>query len=147
MKARDGEPLRPRDKILEELEEIALLQGLCSTESTDLSGGRNSHRTDDILVSHFGELVVIVETRDPDFLLALVDIRLGEGEGDTVDHFQLVEQAVVLLAPLAVEELPFLACELEDVGGCAVVFACAHEVLGKVAAGEIPVCAEQMEAV
>lgn len=72
---------------------------------------------------------------------------MGEGEGDTVDHFQLVEQAVVLLAPLAIEELPFLACELEDVGSCAIVFACAHEVLGKVAAGEIPVCAEQVEAV
>lgn len=107
---------------------------------------RDGHRADNVLVSHFGELVVVVKARDAD-LLARVEMRLRQGEGDPIHRAQLAEYRLVLDSPLAVDGLPFLAGELVDAGGHAVVLAGAHEVLGKVAARDIPVRTQLVETV
>ena len=73
--------LRSGDQILEEAEEIPLFPS--SALAGSFCSWRDGHWTDDVLVSHLGELVVVVKTGDAD-IFAWVDVRLGQGEGDTV---------------------------------------------------------------
>lgn len=72
---------------------------------------------------------------------------LGECECYTVHGAELAQHGLVLLPPLVVDALPFLAGELVDIGGNAVVFSGAHEVFSKVAARNVPVRTQLMEMV
>lgn len=81
-----------------------------------------------------------MQTRDPH----LWAVRLGESQSDAVAA-KLVDQVIVLCLPLCVDGFPFLHSKFVDVGGDAVVFPSANKMLGKVAAGDIPICAQLVE--
>lgn len=64
-------------------------------------------------------------------------LQRGESLGRVLDCVR--DGRVVVLAPFAVDGGPFLFGQLVGLGGDAVVLAGAHEMLGVVAAGQVPV--------
>lgn len=125
--------LRSGDQILEEAEEGPLFLGSATSS--------HSHWADNVLVTHFGELV-FVQTRDPHLWV----VRLGESQSDAVTA-KLVDQGIVLRLPLCVNGFPLLHSKFVDVGGDAVVFPSANKMPGEVAAGVVPICAQLVEVV
>lgn len=104
-------------------------------------GWCDGHRTDNLLITELGKLVLVVQTWDLD-RVAGMDIRRRQTQRSRLRHPEVGDHRFVVPLPFTVDGLPLFLGELVDLGGHSVMLAGANKVFCIIAARQFPVFPE-----